>query len=280
MYNCKKCNRGFDRKIDYERHAKTKCDSNAKRDLVTIEKRPGDFQCPKCGNDFAHKSNLQRHIKTALMCQLKAKAESNVLALIKEDVVLPKAPIVGNNIPVNISNNINNIPPVMFVKHGQENMDHITKNVVLALLANDNFNVICAMLMNSAYFEKTVPENHNWCLIYPNNDQGAVVHDEETDEMKRESSAKIIHGKFINMMNLLKPTIIELINENEDHPFLTEIELINLRRLHSFCGIDELSKDSKGMYEEIKKVAFKHKQIVYDTWKKLGYKGNHLSIKF
>jgi hypothetical protein len=214
--------------------------------------------------------------------QLKANQAGHLPLVVIDDITIPTVQSTGNNITVNnnINNNINNIAPTMFVKHGQENMDHITRDVILALLRNDNFNIICASLMNSAYFERTVPQNHNWCLIYPNNDQAAVVHDEEKDEMKRESSAKIVDEKFINMMDLLKPTILELINENEDDPFLTKKESINLRRLHNFCGVDELSKDSKGTYEEIKKVAFTHKQVVYDTWKKLGYKGNHLCIKF
>ena len=282
MYECQKCGKAFSKKSHYEDHHNISASCvEIKIELPAIEYKK--YICNKCETHFSTKGNLVRHLNGNTLCK------SMYIVKKKLDQVLAKTN--ANNISIqntntqniqNIQNtqNIQNILQPIFVKGGKENMKHITKEVVLALLNMNSFTWICTSLMQSSYFSRLVPENNNWCLVYPNNENAAVVFDHEKNKFKRDSTENTINEKFRNMMELLIPVLLEIIEEEEATGFLNKTQKRNLFRIKHFTNVDELSNESTEIYESIHKMAYKEREIPMETWRKNGYKGNHLSLKF
>lgn len=268
MYKCEICQKTFDKKYNYERHMNIS--SNCK--LFSIDTKTfldvtdTKYACTKCGCKFSSKGNLDRHVQNPVS---KCNIKDSIDQLTKKiDMALK-----------NQNNNIT-VTNYLFVKPGEECVKHITKEVLLELLNMDSFTGICSYLMQDAYFNRKVPKNHNWCLAYPNNDKAAVIFDYNEEQFTRDSTSKIIDNKFNNLMELLRPVVEQIVDEEAKTGYLNQIQKKNLFRIRYFCNIDELSNESTEIYETIHKLAYSKRNIPMETWSKSGLKGNHLSLKF
>ena len=274
MYECKKCGKTFVRKDQYDEHMNIA--SNCVKPILVYK-----HVCYRCNASYTSLGNLNKHLNGNSICRSMFMVQNKLDDLMNKNTC--------NNVNLNITKNkqniqqniqnIQNILQPIFVKHGKENLKHITKEIVLALLNMDSFTWICTNLVESAYFNKMVPENNNWCLVYPNNENAAVVFDHDKNKFKRESTKETINEKFRNMMELLIPVLTEVVDEDEIGS-LNRKQKRNLFRLQHFSNVDELSDESSEIYNSIHKMAFKQREIPMETWRKNGYKGNHLSIKF
>ena len=289
MFECEKCKKCFNFECDYERHISMS--SNC--EILSIK---SSYECDCCHKAYANKGSLSRHIKTyAGKCintveiqrenaLLKKQIKAEIISELKKGKFLSITNNVINNInnttTNNVNTNINNINNLLFVKPGEETVQHITKDVILKLLNMPSFTKICVDLMQDAYFNRKVPKNHNWCLVYPQNEKAAVVFDYNVNKFSRESTSKIINEKFENLMNLLTPVLLEIIEEEDKTGFLNERQKRNLFRIKHFCNVDELSNESSEIYESIHKLAYNEREIPMKTWDESGLKGNHLSLKF
>lgn len=276
MYECEVCHKLFDKKSHHDRHLRISSDCNlGSKEKEFLIKENNKFYCKICGSYFSSKGNFDRHIQNVTSkCKMKDSIDrlnSNVEYAMKK---ITKALKNGNNVT------INNFNQYLFCRPGEECVKHITKEVMLELLNMDRFTCICTFLMQDAYFNRGIPRNHNWCLAYPNNENAAVVFDYNKNEFTRESTQETIHNKFINLMDLLNPVILEIIDEEEKTGFLNKQQKKNLFLMRHFCNIENLIEDSREIYESIHKLAFKEKDIPMETWHESGLKGNHLSLKF
>jgi hypothetical protein len=269
MHVCDVCHKTFDKKSEYDRHCKISSDCK----LFSIENGFvfDEFVCEKCGHKFSNKGNLKKHTENLTKCTIKNNFE-------KLNKKIDKAikNVGNNNIIINNSTNNNYV----FAKNGEECLKHITKEVLLELLNMDSFSGICVNLMQDAYFNRGVPKNHNWCLAYPYNKNAGIVFDNEKLEFFKESTSKTIDTKFSNLMELLTPLLLEIIEEEDQTGFLNIKQKRNLFRMKHFCNVDELSTESSEIYESIHKMAYIQRIIPMETWRKEGFKGNHLSLKF
>ena len=271
MFECEKCKKCFVFESDYLRHISIS--SNCQ--LLTIK---SSYTCKICDKAFANKSSLTRHMK-----QTNGKCitiSSTEIQRMKQEILNEiKTELKENGFSSNITNIVNNTN-FLFVKPGEESVKHITKEVILKLLNMPSFTKICVDLMQDAYFNRKVPKNHNWCLVYPQNQKAAVMFDYTTNKLDRESTSDTINNKFENLMNLLTPVLLEIIDEDERTDFLNQRQKRNLFRIKHFCNVDELSNESTEIYEAIHKLAYSERSIPMKTWDESGLTGNHLSLKF
>jgi hypothetical protein len=263
MFECPKCKRCFEFGSLYYQHINrfSNCDIYLKSKYV----------CDFCKEDFSSKQTLERHKKNS---NTKCSMFRIIQSTLADQKMLSITNVVNNN--NSVLNNINNL---IFAKPGEENVKHITKEVILELL-NKKFENICVTLMQDAYFNRRVPKNHNWCLAYPNNGKAAVVFNYDQNEFIRDSTEETINVKFANLLELLSPIFTEIVDEENQTGFLNKTQRANLIRLQYFSNIDKLSQEAKPLHDDIRKIAYDNRKIPMKTWDDSGFKGNHLSLKF
>lgn len=291
VYVCSKCNKNFKQRELMEEH-KLECKGIIINHQLT---------CPSCSKTFGSSSNLKYHIKK--------KHYTVALDIQKTDEKDPRVKNITNNNNININNttnnnttnnnttnnnitnitNINNnitnithnndikIQPLLFVKHGDERIDHITKEFLLKLLNYTSAQRMFVELMANLYFSSEAPENNNWSLAYPYNGKAAIVFDYETNKFIRTSTEDIINQKFSNMIDKLVPMIDEI---NKDRENLTRMQQINILHFYDKECVYELSKKYPDIYALIQKLAYEQRYVPMKTWKEQGFSGRHLSIKF
>lgn len=234
---------------------------------------------PDCKSEFTSLGNLNKHIKkyhTSFDQNISINSTNNVTKNITNNIT--------NNITKNInigsikavSNNDIKIQPLLFVKHGEEKIDHITKEFLLKLLNYASSQKMFFDLMEQFYFSREVPENNNWMLAYPYNDKAAVVYDHDKEKFTRASTEKTINDKFSNMIDKLVGMIDE-IREGEE---LTRNQQLNvLHFLDKECVYD-LSEQYPEIFGLMHKLGYDKREIPMASWKEQGLDAKHLSIKF
>ena len=272
--SCDICKKTFKTNILLDKH-KPSCEAPS---FVKYEQK-----CLSCSKLFSSQATLIYHVKTQHN-KLKTYDEQNNT---KQNT---------NNFTQYITNNITNIDigkidigkisnkntniniqPVLFVKHGEERIDHITKEFLLKLLDNPSSQKMFIDLMSTLYFSDEVPENNNWTLVYPYNTQAAVVFDYDQNKFVRNSNEQIINDKFSNMIDKIVPMIDEI---NEDKDNLTRNQQLNIAHFYDKECMYELSKSCPDIYELIRKLAYEKRFTPMKTWKDSGFDGKHLSISF
>lgn len=232
------------------------------------------YNCNSCSKMFASVSNLKRHIKEnhytlAIEPQKKEDNKSiNITNNINNGTI--------NNITNNTTNNIT-IQPLLFVKHGEERIDHITKEFLLKLLNYTSAQKMFVELMGTLYFSSEVPENNNWSLAYPYNNKAAIVYDYDKNKFIRTSTEQIINDKFSNMIDKLVPMIDEI---NKDRDNLTRMQQINILHFYDKECVYDLSTKYPEIFELIRKLAYEQRYVPMGSWDEQGLNGKHLSLKF
>ena len=274
MHTCDRCLKKFDRKNDLDRHLnrKTLCKINECDDSLSQIKQLDSVMCEYCKKYFSNQFNLDRHIHNS----------PNSHCAFLRNLKAAIGPTVINNIEKieQINNTTNNIIQPTFTKHGQESIDHITREVLLELLNSDNFTTLCSKLMKLLYFNVNVPQNNNWMIAYPKNGKAGVEFNYDTKQFERKSTIDIIDDKFSNMINLLQPLIEQICREDERDNILNTKQRKNINKFFEHVGMLEISKESPEIYAKIHEIAYNYKTIPSANWKEQGLNANHLSIKF
>ena len=270
IFPCVLCKKTFTRKFNLERHLETPCIDNEESEIKCITDGK-TVTCVFCKKTFDKQFRLDRHLL----------ANKGECFKIRNGTT--------NNINNNIFNNNNiAIQPVVnnlhqhftIAKHGEETTSHFTEEVLLRILNIESFTECCAEFMRVLYFNKDVPENQNWSIVYPRNKKAGVRLNLETNKFERVETNDIIDSKFSNMAFLLFPKALKLLERHFEKPFLTKTQVYNINKLGMHFGMMNISKTSKDVYKAIHKMAYESRQEQMDTWKEGGHKGNHLSLKF
>jgi hypothetical protein len=82
------------------------------------------------------------------------------------------------------------------------------------------------------------------------------------------------------MVGLLFPLVMEISEDDKTLHNLNEIQKRNIDIYGMHYGMKEISKESRHVYDSIYDLAYKARKTPMAHWKKEGYKGNHLSLKF
>ena len=289
-YFCEFCEISFTKKSSLTRHFDTICDT-MKPNLNSFKVESNKtIVCQFCKKSFPKKYNLDRHLLSnrGECCKIRSliKLKSN------KTIINDNRNITNNNITNNynnttINNIVNNInvhpiikPQIILANHGEETISHITKDVMLEILDIESFPKMCTELMRVLYFNKEVPENQNWTIVYPKNKNAGVEFNHTTKRFERKSTYDIIDDKFSNMVNLLFDLVQEISKDDIEKNNLSKRQKINVNKYCMHFGQLDISKTSKDVYESIHELAFSSRKDQMDSWKKKGHTGNHLSLKF
>ena len=265
----------FDTKNDLERHMRKKKPCKPSEISISV----GEFPCKYCKREFTREDNLKRHMDNPKLGCFHLHNQENLKSIIETTIDTKLDTKLGTKLKSITKNTVNQtVNQINIAKPGKEQIDHITREVLLELLNTYTFSDLCQELMKLTYFNKEVPNNSNWCIAYPINEQGALAFNHETQQFNRELTVEVIDDKFYNMMNLLN-TIVSSIY---DDPSIekTEKQRKNCMRFFHFLGEDEISKKSAEIYEKIRKMAYNYKSIPMKSWNDKGLNANYLSIKF
>jgi Zinc finger, C2H2 type len=286
QFFCTICNKRFDRKYNLIRHESSNtCYKN--NDIKDINNNY-ELQCGICKKMFPKKYNLHRHLLSNRgdcykMRSGKYKLTINDNQLINNIQNQTINNITNTNINNITNNNINNIniqPIVILARPGEETISHITKDVMLELLNIESFPKMCTELMRLLYFNKEVPENRNWTIVYPKNKNAGVEYNHASGKFERKKTYNIIDDKFSNMISLLFDLVQEISNEDLLNNNLSKRQKININKYGMHFGQLDISKTSKEVYESIHSFAFNSRKDQMKEWGDSGHKGNHLSLKF
>ena len=303
-FKCNNCKLAFSTKYTLNRHLiKKTCNENI-LNLETISNNTdiikyvnNKIKCEYCNKLFEKKSRLNRHLSTTTgECYKKRNKTSKTH---KKNIYNN---IINNNQTYNINNNtinnntinnntINNntniiqLQPVIkekiiLAKHGEETISHITKDIMLEILDIESFPEMCTELMRLLYFNKEVPENRNWTIVYPKNKNAGVEYNHETNRFERKKTYNIIDDKFSNMVSLLFDLVQEISNDDILNNNLSKRQKININKYGMHFGQLDISKTSKEVYDSIHSFAFNSRNQQMKAWGENGHKGNHLSLKF
>ena len=250
VVECKICLKYFQTKKQCMDHEKTcKFNFTNRLAILTLPNTNQRIPCLICKTTYASRKTFNKHAKSF--------HGANNSLIKKNDL------------------NMNNV-----LKHGNENVDHITKDYMLNILRDASFRCVCKNLIKIIYFNPLVRKNHNWGIIYRYHDDGALIFDYNVDKFVRKSSRKIIDKKFKNMITLLTPILLEIIdNDEKSEGFLNEFQKENLQKLRFYCDLN-LSYESASFFDAIREIAFENKDIVMKTWNDLGYNAKYLSLNF
>lgn len=255
MYVCQRCNKCFNRKNNLERHL------NNKTTCIPVGITKGHI-CNYCDKTFSRSDSLKRH-------QNNKNTSCYVLKNIRKEVqIQQRTPTIINNV-----NNVINVINVQIVNPGEEKIDHLTNDKLLNIL-DQEYSKGVRELMRLVYFNKDVPENHHWCIIFPNNEYGALQYNSETRVIERWLTDKIIDDNFVNMISLLLPKM----NDISRIPNLSQTQRRNISMFYQSFGADGLSNEFPADYRDIKMMAYNNRNIPVKLWSNLGIDGEHRVI--
>ena len=260
MFTCDRCLKSFTIKQSYQRHISKAipCKLKNKSEIKLIEDERNDiiddvkgnriesYKCQSCDKVYSRIYELNKHLENA-------NNKCFLLKVLKESGTGPTVNIgeinqmVNNQMVSNQINNqtVNNEPKknILFVEHGKERIDHITRQIMLELLNKTNFNDMCCELIKLMYFNKDVPENSNWMIAYPKNPKAGVEYNYSTNQFERKYTVDIVDDKFTNLIDLLQPLIEEIFREDERDNILNAQQRRNINQYYEHVGMLEISKE-------------------------------------
>jgi len=291
-FYCYICDIPFAKEYTLKRHlSKNICE----RSIINKDKIKEGLKCKYCFKSFESKSKIDRHLsgKKGKCFKIRNEKYKSMTINNNNQTFIQNQTNITNNIQNNITNiqNINNntyiqIQPiikeekVILAKPGEETISHITKDVMLEILDIESFPKMCTELMRLLYFNKDVPENRNWTIVYPKNKNAGVEYNHETRKFERKQTYNIIDDKFSNMVNLLFDLVQEISNEDLLNNNLSRRQKININKYGMHFGQLDISKTSKDVYKSIHSMAYDSRIDQMKEWGENGHQGNHLSLKF
>jgi len=290
-YKCDKCDKIFSRKYNLERHELKTCfNKSNKLSILNNDDQKNITKCMYCYKLFENKSRLNRHLSSTIGECYKIRSGKYKSITINKNQTIKNQTInnqtyITNNIT---NNNITNIAiqPIInnthitIAKHGEETISHITKDVMLEILDIESFPKMCTELMRLLYFNKKVPENQNWAIVYPKNKNAGIEYNHTSGKFERKSTYDIIDDKFSNMVNLLFDLVQEISRDDIENNNLSKRQKINVNKYCMHYGQLDISKTSKEVYNSIHDFAFNSRKTQMEVWKDNGHTGNHLSLRF
>jgi hypothetical protein len=191
------------------------------------------------------------------------------------------------SIPVN-NNVINNktiTNNVLFVKHGEESVEHMTREILLEILAKPTFIAFFENLVTSIYFNENVIQNINWFIAFPKISDGAVTFNHQISQFQRSSTKDTIDAKFYNIVNkLLYKLMDNIFKEDMYTKFLTPCQRHNLNKFNEYVfkylSKEKLSSEAELILDSIRKLAFNSQGVARKSFREQGLSAKHLSLKF
>ena len=256
-YECTLCRISYKTKEGYDKH-------NKKHHSNSSEKIPKKYLCSQCSNEFNSRQSKWKHEQN---CKLKKKSLEEKIDEISEKLqIIEKKP---NNVT-----NITNTTNIQYVINAptSSSITHLTFEHQKQIL-NKGLNSL-TYLIESVNFNKSVPENHSYCVasarrirsfgtITAINDKHASVIDEKTNTIVKTNKFDLYDNVLTSHLELL-----EQISKNPK--FTAEeksqySEKINYLKTAMYAN----NKFKKRYHTDINLISYNNKDMVKETWKNL-----------
>lgn len=227
--------------------------------------------CKVCKYLF-EKKGYNRHIKTKkhkakeelllLRNQLKIEQKNKILETKNIDTPTPN---IINNITNNIQNNQIFLVQNNFSLLGKEKVNHITKEKFLKILNQPDINEVISDLLRLVYFNKDVPQNNRWCVLYDKDEYGALQYNNKTNKIERWLTSEVVNKNFEVMINSLQPVMDDI-----DTSELNSLQKKNLNILYCHYGKKNISEYEPNNFKKLMMFAYNNKDIPMKLWSKKG----------
>ena len=269
IYICSLCNKQFDDKSNYNRHTrknKTACISKEQCQQIVEENKFKDnklkyfeTKTEKQKRELKEKETEIQRLKD-LVSKFSEKEEfiKDSLEQVVDQVIEMKDEVVESSQKFNCTQienqtNINNLNyndnktlfNISISKDKQERLDHITKDMMMGILNQKNYNITLKNLTTTIYFHPLAPQNWRWCVTDFNSPFGAVEYNHETNTLIRNDTTQVIKKNMQNVMFGVADILEELrVTRNFNKP-----QSVNYHRLINAMGNEFTNDEIKSMKE-------------------------------
>ncbi len=244
-FECVICKLNYKTKEGYDKH-------NKKYHLNSSEKIPKKYPCCQCNKEFNSRQTKWKHEQN---CKLKKKSLEQ-----KIDEISEKLQIIEQK-PNNVTN-ITNTTNIQYVINAptSSSIAHLTfehqKNIL-----NKGLNSL-TYLIESVNFNKSVPENHSYCVTAINDKHASVI-DEKTNTIVKTNKFDLYDNVLTSHLELL-----EQISKNPK--FTTDeksqySEKINYLKTAMYAN----NKFKKRYHTDINLISYNNKDMIKKTWENL-----------
>ena len=259
-YNCEYCNKDCKRSDNKTRHELTcilKDDYVRNMEIklgISFEQPHSYTKCRFCNKEF---SKLSRHIPT---CKAKIDYKDQLEKQLEEKharVALQTINNTTNNNNTTNSHNTTNNITINLRPFGQENMEYLTRSVILKMCKKANFrNEIIPRLVKQVHCNPDHPENHNILLTNLRSSYTKVY---DGEDYKVDTSKDVIDMVMDNVTDHLTTAAY---TDNEDGKFNPYERAIT--RLEEDIG-DEDSKFKREQRTKVKRNMYNNQKIIEKT---------------
>ena len=225
-YECKICNKIFDRKSNYLSHTNRKisCDKQ-------IVKNKSN-ECKHCKKLFSSSKSMYRHVKSGA-CKNNNDSIVNI-EKINSDINVNIDNSTNNTNTNNTQNNMNVDGDVKLVKFGNENLSYISDDIFKSILGRGFKSV--EELVDHSHFHPDHPENHNIYIANIKNDYVVIYDGKKWNINKKEdvfediiyAKSDFLCMKFKELMGQMTPMDVKkftnFINERDEDKTMNKIK--------------------------------------------------------
>ena len=255
-FSCKLCNKEYKTNTGLWLHNK-KYHSDPNKIVVPININV----CRYCHGEYACKQSRWKHEqKCKITTETKNSLEEQVKILNEKVQILEQKPnsITNNTTNNNITNNTNiqyviNAPTASSINHltfeHQKNILNKGLNSLTYLIENVNFN-------------KSIPENHSYCVTAINDKHASVI-DEKTNTIVKTNKDDLYDNVLTSHLELL-----EQLSKNQK--FTKEEKQIYSEKINYLkTSMYQNNKFKKRYKSDINLISYNNKDMVKETWKNL-----------
>lgn len=148
-----------------------------------------------------------------------------------------------------------------FTKNSKEKLDHISMDMLLAILNHIEFNDTLKHLAKAVFFHPKAPENWKWCVTDKNAKFGALEYNHESHTVVRRLTGSVINS---NMQNLVFQ-ITDLLAELKMKRTFNHTQIYNYNKIFNLMG-NEFTPEQ---ISSIKESAFDGRNLAKALWESL-----------
>jgi hypothetical protein len=148
-----------------------------------------------------------------------------------------------------------------FSGNSRERLDHISMDMMMAILNHKEFNNTLKHLAKAVFFHPKAPENWKWCVTDKNAKFGALEYNHESNTVIRKLTGKVINT---NMQNVVFQ-VTDLLEELSRNRNFNQVQAYNYNKIFNLIGNDFTQEQIKS----IKESAFDARNLVRALWESL-----------
>jgi hypothetical protein len=158
----------------------------------------------------------------------------------------------------NANNDTNNYFSLSLHPEGKEQLNHISKDLMMKILDHNRFNDSMKNLIAAVFFHPLAPRNMTWCVNDNTAQFGALEYNHETNSLITKQTTNVINKNVQNIMF----RIVDLLEELRMTQTFNEYQSRNCSKMFSMIG-NELEQNC---VSEIKETAFKNRGLAKAIW--------------